>query len=200
MAEDGGQGARGPGLEARLAELLAAGDHKQAATEAIRAYAREIHRHLNKLLGDSEDAREAFARASESLWRGLPGFRGGSSVRTWFFRLALNAAADLRRDKFRARGRRLETDEAAGLKAPGTSRTTSQVRQERRRVTLQELRGKLTLPEQCLLQLRIDHELSWEECARVLSEEGKPLSAEAVMKRYERIKRRLGREAARRRG
>lgn len=176
-------------LEVRLRTLLAAGDLRQAATEAIRGYGPDLLRYLRGLLGNDSDAREAFALASERLWRSLPEFRGDAAVRTWCFHLAWSAAADLRKEAWRARGRRLETDEVEAL---GTGdRTRTWLREERLRITLTELRQALTLEEQSLLQLRLDQELSFAECAAVLAEGAEAPTAEALMKRFERIKAKL---------
>jgi RNA polymerase sigma-70 factor (ECF subfamily) len=176
-------------LEARLRALLAEGDLRQAATEIIRGYGPQLLRYLRGLLGNESDAREAFALASERLWRSLPGYRGEAAMRTWCFHLAWSAAADLRKEAWRTLGRRLETEEAGGLGAG--DRTPSWLRQERLRLSLEELRRALTLEEQSLLQLRIDQGLSFAECAEVLAEDGKAPTADALMKRFDRIKARL---------
>lgn len=162
---------------------------KQAATEAIQGYGPDLLHFLRGLLGSSDDAEEAFARAAERIWRGLPEFRGESAVFTWCYRLAWNAAADLRKEAWGARRRRLETGEAAELAA--SEETSTWLRQERLRLSLAALRAGLTLEEQGLLQLRIDQQLSWAECAVVLAVEGSAPSAETLMKRFDRIKSKL---------
>lgn len=177
-------------LEERIRALLAAGDARAAAVEAVTGYGPEILRYLRGLLGNEADAQEAFSASAERLWQALPGFRGEASMRTWAFRLAWSAASDLRKDAWRARGRRLETSEAAALATDG--RTKSHLRVEAQRSALEVLRGALSLEEQCLLQLRVDRGLSWAECAEVLRREGRAARPEALMKRYQRIKDRLG--------
>jgi len=177
-------------LDARLRALLAAGDVKGAATAAIRGYGPDLLRYLRGLLGSEADATEAFSGASERLWRSLPEFRGDASLRTWCFHLAWSAAADLRKEAWRARGRRLQTGEAEAL--PADDRTRSWLREERLRLTLAALRQALTLEEQSLLVLRIDQGLSWAECAEVLADDARPRSVEALQKRFERIKAKLG--------
>lgn len=182
-------GTRDDLVDARIRSLLHEGDAKAAATEAIRSHGPPLLRYLRGLLGHEEEAKEAFASASERLWRNLPDFRGESSVRTWFFRLGWSAAADLRKEAWRSKGRRLETDEADEL--PADDRTRSWLRRERLRLGLAELRRALALEEQSLLQLRIDQGLSWAECAEVLAEGGRTQSVDALMKRFERIKAKL---------
>ena len=177
-------------LEARLRALLAAGDLKRAATEALRGYGPALLRYLRGLLESEADAREAFSAASERIWRGLPEFRGEAALRTWCFRLAWSAAADLRKEAWKARGRRLETDEAEALALD--PRTRSWLREERLRLSLADLRRALTLEEQSLLALRIDQGLAWAECAEVLAADGPTPGVAALMKRFERIKAKLG--------
>jgi RNA polymerase sigma-70 factor (ECF subfamily) len=177
-------------VEAALRTRLAAGDVKGAATGAIRAYGPELLRYLRGLLAREADAKEAFSSACERLWRSLPEFRGEASLRTWCFHLAWSAAADLKKEAWTARGQRLETDEAAALAED--DRTRSWLREERLRLSLDELRRGLTLEEQGLLRLRVDQGLSWAECAAVLTADGRAPKVEALMKRFERIKARLG--------
>jgi len=182
-------------LEARIRHLLEAGDARQAATVAIQGFGPELLRYLRALLGEEVDAKDAFSTSCERLWRGLPGFRGDSSFRTWAFQLAWSAAADLRKDRWRMRRRRLETQEEAELPSP--SGTRSYLRVERMRITFEVLREALTLEERALLQLRLDQRLSWAECAEVLAARDEAATPDALMKRYERIKAKLARLAAR---
>jgi RNA polymerase sigma-70 factor (ECF subfamily) len=176
-------------LEIRIRELLSVGNMRQAATEVIRGYGPHLLQFLRGLLGNEAEAEEAFARTSERIWRGLPEFRGEAAPRTWCFRLAWSAAADLRKEAWGRRRRRLETGEAAELAA--AEGTATWLRHERLRLSLQALRAGLDLEEQGLLQLRIDQRLSWGECAEVLAIAGAAPSAETLMKRFERIKSKL---------
>ena len=183
----------GSELEDRILALLASGDTRAAATLAIRGFGPGTLRYLRALLGGEADALDAFSSFSERLWRGLPGFRAEASLRTWVFRLAWSVASDLRKEAWRARGRRLDTGEAAAI--PADDGTRSWLRAERLRLSLQALRRVLSLEDQSLLQLRIDQGLSWAECAAVLAVEERAPTAEALMKRFERIKERLARLA-----
>jgi len=182
-----------PDLEERLRALLAAGDLRAAATEAIRGYGPQVLQVLRAMLRDEAEAREAFSQFAENLWRGLSTFRGESSFKTWALRLACNAARNQRDEAWRRRGRRLATGEASALAEE--VRTRSVVRVERQRQALDRLRQSLRVEEHSLLVLRIDQGLSWSEVAEVLAEEGEPAEPAALMKRYERIKERLGKLA-----
>lgn len=172
-----------------MEELLRAGDVSAAATEALRGHGPEILRFLRSILRDEDDAADAFSHFAENLWRGLPAFRGQSSLRTWAFRIAWNAARTLRHDAWHRRGRRFATGEASLLAEE--IRTKTAIRVERQRDELDAIRQELTAEDQTLLALRLDREFSWEEIAEVLSAGGERVQALALMKRYERLKKRL---------
>src|SRR3954469_16299817 len=167
--------------DARIRELIVKGDFRAAASDAIRGLGRPILRYLRSLLRDETEAAEAFSQFAESLWTGLPGFRGEASLRTWAYRIAWNAARDLRDQAWRRRGRRLTTGEASALAEE--VRTSSTERIERERRALDELRSTLSLEQQSLLVLRIDQELSWAEIAEILSEKGGAVQPMALAKR-----------------
>jgi RNA polymerase sigma-70 factor, ECF subfamily len=65
------------------------------------------------------------------------------------------------------------------------------VRVERQRSALDKLREALSPEDQSLLALRLDRGFSWEEVADVLSGEGQRVQPLTLMKRFERIKKRL---------
>jgi RNA polymerase sigma-70 factor (ECF subfamily) len=182
-----------PEVEGRVRELLAAGDVRGAATEAIRALAPEVLRFLRALLRDEEDAADAFSEFAENLWTGLETFRGEASLRTWALRLARNAALNLRAEAWRRRGRRFATGEASALAED--LRTKSFVRVERQRAALDRLREALSMQDRMLLVLRLDQGLSWKETAEVLAAEGETADVNTVTKRFERLKERLARMA-----
>jgi RNA polymerase sigma-70 factor (ECF subfamily) len=176
-------------LQSHVQQLLAAGDTSAAATEALRALGPEILRFLRSVLRDEEDAADAFSHFAENLWKGLSRFRGESSLRTWAFRIAWNSALSLRSDAWHRHGRRFETGEASQIAEE--IRTKTVVRVARQRDELEKLRQNLSAEDQSLLALRLDREFSWEEIAEILSAGGKPVQAVALMKRFERLKKRL---------
>jgi len=171
---------------------LAAGDARGAATEALRVFGPKILGYLQAVLKDEADAADAFSIFAEHLWRGLPGWRGQSSLKTWAFKLAWHAALNLKDEAWRRRGRRFRTGEASRL--ADEIRTRTGVRVERQRQALDALRAELNEEEQTLLVLRIDQRLSWEEIAEVMAEEA-PLEPAALRKRFERLKEKLTRLA-----
>jgi RNA polymerase sigma-70 factor (ECF subfamily) len=183
--------------EPRVRELLAAGDPGGAATALIEGLGPAILRYLRSMLRVEADAADAFSQWSENVWTGLPSFRGESSLKTWSYRLAWNVAQNLRNEAWRRRGQRLATGQASALAL--SIRTKSVLVVERQRQALDELRAALSEEDRSLLVLRLDQQLSWNEVAEVLTAEGRRIEPGTLMKRYERVKSRLG-ELARERG
>ncbi len=184
-------------LEAELGGLIAAGKAEAAATAAIKGYGPQVLRYLRSILGDEEDAREAFSQFAENLWRGLPEFRGAAPFRIWAYRIAWNVACDTAKQPWRSRRRRLETGEATRIAE--TVASAADERHEQRRMDLKALRDSLSLDDRALAALRLDQGLSWAECAEVLSRDGRVVKPNTLTKRFERIRERLG-ALARKRG
>ena len=183
--------ANGPAADAeeRIRALLAAGEERAAATEAMRAFGPKILGYIRSIVKDEADAADAFSIWAEHLWRGIATFRGDSSFRTWAFRIAYHAALNVRNEAWRRLGRPFETGEASRLAEEIRTRTA--VREERQRTRLEEIRAQLTAEEQTLLTLRIDQQLSWEDIAEVCSAGGEPVDSTALRKRFQRLKDRL---------
>jgi RNA polymerase sigma-70 factor (ECF subfamily) len=177
-------------LERAIGERLDAGKLSEAATLAIRGFGPQILGYLGSVVRDDGLADEAFSRFAEDLWKGIAGFRRESSMRTWAYRVAWNAARDLQTEAFRRRGRRLETAEISKVVQEVQSSSASFLKQDARD-KLDKLRRALSPEEQTLLILRVDRKLSWKECAQVLATQDAPVDEAALRKRFERITKRL---------
>jgi RNA polymerase sigma-70 factor (TIGR02960 family) len=55
----------------------------------------ELYAHCYRMLGSVQDAEDALQESLLGAWRGLAGFEGRSSPRTWLFRVATNACLRL---------------------------------------------------------------------------------------------------------
>ena len=180
-------------LDGRIRDLLAVDDRPAAATAAIQEFGPPVLRYLRSLLRDEDDASDAFSVFAENVWRGLPTWRGEGSLRAWTFRLAWNAAMNLKNEAWRRRGRRFFSGEASALAEE--IRTRSHVKVERQRHVLDKLRESLDAEDISLLALRIDQKLSWAEIAEVAGTDGQRVEPAALMKRFERLKARLAKMA-----
>ena len=73
--------------------LTAASDGDRNAFDRLVApHRRELHAHCYRMLGSTHDADDALQDTMLRAWRGLGGFAGRSSLRTWLFTIATNAS------------------------------------------------------------------------------------------------------------
>ena len=71
--------------------------------ELAERYRRELLVHCYRITGSVQDAEDLVQETLLSAWRGLEGFEGRASMRTWLYRIATNRCLNALRD----RGRRL---------------------------------------------------------------------------------------------
>ena len=70
--------------------------------DLVRPYRRELAAHCYRMLGSLADAEDQVQETLLRAWRGIDGFAGRSSVKSWLYRIATNTCLDL----LRARPRR----------------------------------------------------------------------------------------------
>ena len=102
-----------PGMSAQLIEAAQAGDG-EAFSELIGPHRRELLVHCYRMLGSLQDAEDALQETLLAAWRGLAGFEGRSSVRTWLYRVATSRCLNA----LRAGGRRPPAAAAGPLADP----------------------------------------------------------------------------------
>ncbi|TDB89913.1 sigma-70 family RNA polymerase sigma factor [Actinomadura sp. KC216] len=80
--------------EAELLTRARAGDEAAFDVLADR-YRGELRAHCYRMLGSLQDAEDGLQESLLAAWRGLPGFQGRSSLRTWLYRVSTNACLRL---------------------------------------------------------------------------------------------------------
>jgi RNA polymerase sigma-70 factor, ECF subfamily len=79
-----------PENEHALLDAAREGD-EDAYARLVGPYRAELHAHCYRMLGSVPDAEDALQEALLRAWRGLPGFEGRSSLRSWLYTIATNA-------------------------------------------------------------------------------------------------------------
>jgi RNA polymerase sigma-70 factor (ECF subfamily) len=187
----------GTELEAELATLIRAKQLDQAATRAIEGYGAELYGFLISLIGNESDAADIFSQVGEDLWKGLPSFGLGCSMRTWLYLLARHAAARFRRSPWNRRTGDSQLDAVVERIRTGTQPWLRTDVKDRFRA----LRESLDDDDRSLLVLRVDRGLAWEEVAQVMLGVEVPESAvlaretDRLRKRYQLLKDELRRRA-----
>jgi RNA polymerase sigma-70 factor, ECF subfamily len=86
--------------ERALVKLASEGD-EGAFSELVGPHRAELRAHCYRMLGSLHDAEDALQDALLRAWRGLSGFEGRSSVRSWLYSIATNTALDITRHRSR---------------------------------------------------------------------------------------------------
>jgi RNA polymerase sigma-70 factor, ECF subfamily len=71
-----------------------ASTHEQEFRLIVEDHRAELHAHCYRMLGSVHDAEDALQDTLLRAWRGLPGFAGRSSLRSWLYKIATNACMD----------------------------------------------------------------------------------------------------------
>jgi RNA polymerase sigma-70 factor (TIGR02960 family) len=96
-AEDGGATVR---PTADLMSRARDGD-SNAFRELTEPHRRELQVHCYRMLGSLQDAEDALQETLLAAWRGLEGFEGRASLRTWLYQIATNRCLNARRSASR---------------------------------------------------------------------------------------------------
>jgi RNA polymerase sigma-70 factor (ECF subfamily) len=145
-----------------IEDLVASGRTVQAFDMLIQAFQNRIFRLAYSMLGERSRAEDAAQETLLRVWKGLPQFRGGSSLSTWIYSITRNCCLTALQ---RSMGKGTSSLEEPGVRAEAESpRHVSQapVPDVERLVA--------ELPEECrsVVMLFYMQEKSYEETARAL--------------------------------
>ena len=68
-----------------------------AFEELVQPHRRELQAHCYRILGSVTDAEDAFQESLTAAWKGLAGFEGRASFRTWLYRIATGRCLNMLR-------------------------------------------------------------------------------------------------------
>ncbi|GAA3346645.1 sigma-70 family RNA polymerase sigma factor [Amorphoplanes nipponensis] len=86
--------------------------------ELVEPHRRELLLHCYRMLGSLSDAEDVLQETLVAAWKGLPEFRGRSSLRSWLYRIATNRCLNARRDA----GRRVPAAPTPPFEPPAPTR------------------------------------------------------------------------------
>jgi RNA polymerase sigma-70 factor (ECF subfamily) len=141
-------------------------------------------------LRDESAASEALSEFTEDFWRGLAGFRWRTTLRSWGYTLARNAANRYLRSRRRREAWLLHPQQTPNCVQERRPSTAPYLRTEIKR-RMRALRSQLPADDQTLLVLRIDKGLSWNELAVIFSGEGDAMEEEAMIRWASRLRQRF---------
>jgi RNA polymerase sigma-70 factor (ECF subfamily) len=157
-------------IERSARERREARDYDAAATIAIKGYGAEVYGFLVGLHRDDEAAADVFAVVCEALWRGLPKFAWGCTLRTWVYTIARHASLRHRKRAQRDARAALPIGDHASKLAAEVRTATQTFLRTAQRDGFARLREALSPEDQMLLVLRVDRDLPWNDLARILRE------------------------------
>jgi len=140
----------------------------------IQRYQQPVYSLVCRLMNDPDDAPDIVQEVFLKVFRNIRAFRGGSSLKTWIYRIAVNEAYNHRR--WFCRHQRQEValgseegtpNYAAGMTDPGRSPFEQAADQETRALVEQALE-KLNPKFRAAVVLRDIEDLSYEDIATVL--------------------------------
>ncbi|MGM1065154.1 sigma-70 family RNA polymerase sigma factor [Saccharothrix sp. Mg75] len=73
----------------------------EAFRDLVEPYRHELQVHCYRVLGSAQDAEDLLQETLLAAWRGIGGFEGRASVRTWLYRIATNRCLNALRDASR---------------------------------------------------------------------------------------------------
>ena len=145
-----------------LVEACLAG-HRDAFAPLVERYQRQVYHVCYRFTGNHADAADLAQDVFVRAYRGLRGFKGASSIRTWLYRIAVNVClnrASLKTPRATPLGTR-EID--AGVELPDTALERGERAAEVRAAIL-----RLPPKQRATLILRVYHDLPHQEIAGIV--------------------------------
>jgi RNA polymerase sigma-70 factor (ECF subfamily) len=158
-----------PSAEEELVERARAGD-LEAMNELVSRFHGNVYRVAFGILRDEDGASDAAQEAFLKAFRGLRGFRGESSFKTWLLTIAANEARGI----LRKRGRRHEISlDSVGPVRSGEPSAEVSVERSEDAARVRELLLQLPEKQRQAVTLRIYEDLSFREIGGIIdSSEG----------------------------
>lgn len=147
--------------DARLVAACQRGE-REAFSGLVERYQRDVYRLCYRYVNNHHDASDMAQEAFLKAFRALPRFRGDSSFSTWLYRIAVNTCLNFRQAR-RASHEEL-SDSLPDLSPPAADR----IEEGERAALVRAAVAKLPEKQRATLILKLYHDLTHEEVARIL--------------------------------
>ena len=128
----------------------------------MRRHQRGLFGYLYRMCGNPADAEEMAQQAMVKAWKGLAGFRGASSFKTWLYRIATNLCIN------RATRRKPLVELPETLPAPASSEPPEVYARGQRITAVREALDQLPADQRAALVMVEFQEMSYRETAAAL--------------------------------
>jgi RNA polymerase sigma-70 factor, ECF subfamily len=135
---------------------------REAFDRLVERYQRDVYRLCYRYVNNHQDANDMAQEAFLKAYRALSKFRGDSAFSTWLYRIAVNTCLN-----FRA-ARRAPQEELSEHLADGAAGVAERLQADERSARVREAVARLPEKQRATLILKIYHDLTHEEVARVL--------------------------------
>jgi len=173
--------------DAALVERLKGGDAK-ALDDLFRRHRDAAFGIAYRLLGQREDALDVVQESFIHVMRGIDGFRGQSSFKTWLYRIVTHAALDYRRYRSHRLTDSLDTEHAPepAAEGPGQQTPAEEAQEHDLRRAIDDALANVSEKNRAALVLYALEGMSYKEVAEVLG-----ISIGTVMSRIFNARQRL---------
>lgn len=145
-----------------LVEASLAG-RREAFDVIVRRHQRQVYQVCYRFVGNHEDASDLAQDVFVRGYRGLRGFKAQSALATWLYRIAVNVCLN----RVSAKTPRFETVDAEMLDAKA-ERADSAIDRAERAAEVRAAIARLPRKQRATLILRVYHDLSHDQIARIL--------------------------------
>ena len=161
--------------EAAFVADLRAGS-QDAFSDLLTVYQHPVYNLVWHIVENQADASDVLQEVFIKVFKGIKGFNGDSSLRTWIYRIAVHEASNHRRGWIRRHWREpISVDDAGSPSAAMAAETASSERrpdqvfeQAEREVVVKQALASLTPPYRAVVVLREIEGLPYDEIALVL--------------------------------
>ena len=146
----------------RQAVLACQRGEREAFDRLMERYQRNVYRLCYRYVNDHHDANDMAQEVFLKAYRAIRGFRGESAFSTWLYRIAVNTCLNFRSS------RKPEAEEVADSLPDRSPGALAEVEREERSRLVRNAVKRLPEKQRATLILKVYHDLSHEEVARIL--------------------------------